>query len=414
MSDSTVSTAALSLPEETVSLAVQGMTCASCVNRVERVLTRVPGVVSAAVNLATERAEVVRRRGQASAPELAAALDKAGYAGHEVVAADIGAAEPQRSADGVHVILAALLSLPLVLPMLGELFGRHWMLGGWWQLALATPVQFWLGARFYSAGYKALRAGTGNMDLLVALGTSAAYGLSVALLFAAPDAAMLPLYFESAAVVITLVLFGKWLEARAKRQTTAAIRALQALRPDTARVQRDGVEVQVPTAQLRVGDIVVVRPGERVPADGEGELRCVHGPVGRVRHRERAGVDDRGERRQPVLVYVLGAKEADRRIGELGLHQLRRPRLPLLKVCVEVLPAAALARAQEQGARARRGTGARVELRYGRLALREGLEERGQVADRDEEDGESGGCLRDLDQARQAVPGSERRRSAEE
>jgi Cu+-exporting ATPase len=169
----------------------------------------------------------------------------------------------------MRVVLAAALSLPLVLPMLGDLFGRHWMLNGWWQLALATPVQFVLGARFYAAGYKALRARTGNMDLLVAIGTSAAYGLSVAQLLAAPDAAMLPLYFESAAVVITLVLFGKWLEARAKRQTTEAIRALQALRPDTARVLREGVESEIPTAQLRVGDIVIVRPGERVPADGD-------------------------------------------------------------------------------------------------------------------------------------------------
>jgi Cu+-exporting ATPase len=126
-----------------------------------------------------------------------------------------------------------------------------------------------LGARFYVAGYKALRARTGNMDLLVALGTSAAYGLSLALLLGAPDAAMLPLYFESAAVVITLVLFGKWLEARAKRHTTDAIRALQALRPDMARVLRDGAESTVPTAQLRVGDLIVVRPGERVPADGD-------------------------------------------------------------------------------------------------------------------------------------------------
>jgi Cu+-exporting ATPase len=257
---------ALPLPQETVSLAVQGMTCASCVQRVEKALTRVPGVLSASVNLATERADVVRHHGQAPAPALVAALDKAGYAGHEAVPAETAA--PPRIGDGARVIVAALLSLPLIVPMLGELFGRHWMLGGWWQLALATPVQLVLGARFYVAGYKALRARTGNMDLLVALGTSAAYGLSVALLLNAPDAAMLPLYFESAAVVITLVLFGKWLEARAKRQTTEAIRALQALRPDTARVLRDGAELVVPAGQLRVGDIVVVRPGERLPVDG--------------------------------------------------------------------------------------------------------------------------------------------------
>jgi Cu+-exporting ATPase len=253
----------------TVGLAVRGMTCASCVNRVERALARVPGVVSASVNLATERVDVVRRPGEAPLADLLQALNKAGYSGRDLSAGDAAPATEAAIGDGARVLLAALLSLPLVLPMVGELFGRHWMLGGWWQLALATPVQFWLGARFYVAGFKALRARSGNMDLLVALGTSAAYGLSLALLLGATAGAMTPLYFESAAVVITLVLFGKWLEARAKRQTTTAIRALQALRPDSARVLRDGTEVDVQTAQLRVGDVLIVRPGERVAADGE-------------------------------------------------------------------------------------------------------------------------------------------------
>ena len=147
------------------------------------------------------------------------------------------------------------------------------MLNGWWQLALAAPVQFWLGARFYRAGWNALRAGSGNMDLLVAIGTSAAFGLSLALLLSAPGGQPTHLYFESAAVVITLVLFGKWLETRAKRQTTDAIRALNALRPDTARVLRDGTEVELPLAQVRIGDVVVVRPGERVPVDGDVDRR---------------------------------------------------------------------------------------------------------------------------------------------
>lgn len=251
-----------------LSLQIDGMTCASCVNRVERALSRVPGVVSATVNLATEHAEVVRRRGQAPTAELLAALQKAGYSGHDLAAAVEVQGSRAAVGDGIKVLIAALLSIPLVLPMLGALFGQHWMLGGGWQLALATPVQFWLGARFYVAGFKALRERTGNMDLLVALGTSAAYGLSVVLLLATPPGAMVPLYFESAAVVITLVLFGKWLESRAKRQTTAAIRALQALRPDTARLLRDGVETELPTAQLRPGDVLLVRPGERLPADG--------------------------------------------------------------------------------------------------------------------------------------------------
>ncbi|HEX6019460.1 MAG TPA: heavy metal translocating P-type ATPase, partial [Burkholderiaceae bacterium] len=263
-----VRNAGYAVPQETVALGVSGMTCASCVARVERALQRLPGVVAAQVNLATERAEVVRWKGQAATVELLAALERAGYDGRDLARDEPAAAAARTFGEGARVIAAALLSLPLVVPMLGDLVGRHWMLNGWWQLALATPVQFWLGARFYIAGWKALRAGSGNMDLLVALGTSAAWGLSVFLLLGAAGA-MVPLYFESAAVVITLVLFGKWLEARAKRQTTEAIRALQALRPDVARVLRDGVEVELPTAQLRVGDVVVVRPGERIPADGE-------------------------------------------------------------------------------------------------------------------------------------------------
>ncbi|MGD6066182.1 heavy metal translocating P-type ATPase, partial [Xanthomonas citri pv. citri] len=130
---------------------------------------------------------------------------------------------------------------------------------------LATPVQFWLGARFYRAGWAALRAGSGNMDLLVALGTSAGYGLSLYHLLRGETMA---LYFETSAAIVTLILLGKWLEARAKRQTTAAIRALQALRPSRARVLRDGGEREIAIGELRVGDLVVVLPGERIPADG--------------------------------------------------------------------------------------------------------------------------------------------------
>jgi len=261
--------AGYAVPQETVVLSVQGMTCASCVNRVERALARVPGVVSAEVNLATERAGVVRWRGQASVDELIAALRGAGYEGRDAAGVAVAAAPPPRWSEGARVVLAAVLSAPLLLPMAAQAFGWHVMLGGWWQLALTAPVQLWLGARFYRAGWFALRAGSGNMDLLVAIGTSAAFGLSVALLFTAPAGETVHLYFESAAVVITLVLFGKWLEARAKRQTTDAIRALNALRPDTARVQRDGGEVELPMAQLRLGDVVIVRPGERVAVDGE-------------------------------------------------------------------------------------------------------------------------------------------------
>jgi Cu+-exporting ATPase len=165
-------------------------------------------------------------------------------------------------------ILSTALSLPLVVPMAGDLVGAHWMLPAWMQFVLATPVQFWFGARFYKAGWNALKAGTGNMDLLVALGTSAAYGLSI-YLWLTDESGMPHLYFESAAVVITLVLLGKLLEARAKRATTEAIRALQALKAPTARVRRADGEQDVALESVAIGDIVMVRPGERIAVDGE-------------------------------------------------------------------------------------------------------------------------------------------------
>jgi Cu+-exporting ATPase len=159
--------------------------------------------------------------------------------------------------------------MPLIVPMLLHPFGSHWMLPGWMQCALATPVQFWLGWRFYRAGWKALLAGTGNMDLLVAIGTSAAFGLSAFILLTHPGEAAPHLYFEASAAVITLVLLGKWLEARAKRQTADAIRALNALRPTVARVRTPAGDRDAPITEVRVGDLVVVRPGERVAVDGE-------------------------------------------------------------------------------------------------------------------------------------------------
>ncbi|GIZ52048.1 heavy metal translocating P-type ATPase [Noviherbaspirillum aridicola] len=257
------------VPQREYDFDVQGMTCASCVARVEKALRKVAGVNEASVNLATESAHV-RADAGVSAEQLRAAIEKAGYQAqaHQTRSRDAAPAQARADRERNHLIIAALLSLPLALPMAGGLFGADWMLPGWLQLLLATPVQFWLGARFYRAGWKAVRAGAGNMDLLVALGTSAAYGLSVYLLWRHGEHGMPHLYFEASAVVITLVLLGKWLEARAKRQTTEAIRALQVLRPDTARVRRDGTEREMPIADVRLGDLVVVRPGERVAVDG--------------------------------------------------------------------------------------------------------------------------------------------------
>ncbi|ART46752.1 heavy metal translocating P-type ATPase [Acidovorax carolinensis] len=257
---------------DTLDLGIGGMTCASCVGRVERALRKVPGVQDATVNLATESARIayVQPPG-AQVPAMDALLRRAvRNAGYEPRAAGQDDAPEDLSpwAGFLPVGIGLLLSAPLVLPMLGDLFGAHWMLPAWAQFALATPVQFILGARFYKAGWHALKALSGNMDLLVAIGTSAGWGLSMWLWLTAHEGHAPHLYFEASAVVVTLVLLGKWLEARAKRQTTAAIRALHALRPDVAHMLgRDG-EVDVPVAEVMAGDRLVVRPGERIPVDG--------------------------------------------------------------------------------------------------------------------------------------------------
>ncbi|WP_080404454.1 heavy metal translocating P-type ATPase [Burkholderia ubonensis] len=272
-----------------IELDIGGMTCASCAGRVEKALSNVPGVARASVNLATERATV-----HGAAPldpaALIAAVTAAGYRASRVAAPPAGAsglpaaagapasqkpgaadADTRKRREAIRernlVIAAALLSAPLIAPMFAAPFGVDAMLNGWLQLVLASLVQFGFGARFYRAAWHAIKARAGNMDLLVALGTSAAYGLSLWMLLRDP---MHPghLYFEASAVIITLVRFGKWLEARAKRQTTEAIRALNALRPDRARIVEHGVERDVPLAQVRVGTAVSIRPGERVPVDG--------------------------------------------------------------------------------------------------------------------------------------------------
>ncbi len=262
---------------DTLDLGVGGMTCASCVSRVERALRKVPGVTDAAVNLATESVHLKLAAATSDIDLLARrAIRQAGYEPRSLTEQQARLDREGPWAGFAPVGLGLLLSAPLVLPMFGDLFGLHWMLPAWLQFLLTTPVQFILGARFYKAGWHAARALTGNMDMLVALGTSAGYGLSLWLWLTAPAGHTPHLYFEASAVVITLVLLGKWLETRAKHQTTAAIRALHALRPETAHLLgRDG-EVDVPVAEIMVGDHLVVRPGERIPVDGrlvEGETQ---------------------------------------------------------------------------------------------------------------------------------------------
>ncbi|WP_426134715.1 heavy metal translocating P-type ATPase [Pseudomonas sp. PWP3-1b2] len=254
----------------TFDLPISGMTCASCAGRVERALGKVPGVRSVSVNLANERAHV-EVLGQMDPAVLIAAVDKAGYSASlpqsETVTDANQAQRLQR--ERWSLLLAIALALPLVLPMLVAPFGLHWMLPAWVQFALATPVQFILGARFYSAAWKAVRAGAGNMDLLVAIGTSAGYGLSLYEWLTAPAGTMPHLYFEASAVVIALVLLGKYLESRAKRQTASAIRALEALRPERAIRVVEGREEDVAINALKLNDLILVKPGERFPVDGE-------------------------------------------------------------------------------------------------------------------------------------------------
>jgi Cu+-exporting ATPase len=234
----------------TIDLAITGMTCAACAGRVERAITHTPGVAAASVNLATERARVTLSG--ADEASVIAAVTHAGYG-----AAPLGATPHADPWEWWLLGLGALLTLPLLATMTGL------MLPGWVELALAAPVQLVVGWRFHRGAIAALRAGAPNMDVLVSLGTWAAFLLSLWDLFAGG-----PLYFETAGVVVVLVRLGKVLEARARRRTGEALRALEALRPATAWLLVNGQETEVPIASLGVGDRVGVPPGERIPVDG--------------------------------------------------------------------------------------------------------------------------------------------------
>lgn len=249
---------------------ITGMSCASCVARIEKALTKHPKIHHAVVNLATESASIEAEPGT-NPGTIVQIIEEAGYnASFHNVQEDkqshqLTSSVPQNN-DGWHIVIATLLTLPLMIPMLGNFFHQQWMLPGQIQLLLATVVQFWFGARFYFAGWRAMKAFSGNMDLLVALGTSAAYGLSVYLLLTSVGTPHL--YFEASATIITLVMLGKWLENRAKRQTTAALRSLQALQPDKARVRREDKDQELSLSSVNVNDRVVILPGERIPVDG--------------------------------------------------------------------------------------------------------------------------------------------------
>ena len=262
-----------SVPSRSFDLAIEGMTCSACSTRLEKVLSKLDGVDGASVNLATSNARVSVTSGTLSVSDLIVAVERAGFTGRAIETSSEALQQAaRRAADRARLELiiligAALFTLPFIVQM-----GLMWTqlqpstLPALWQFALATPVQFIAGARFYLPAWRALKAGAGNMDLLVVLGTSAAWGLSTYLVLFSPDSS--DYYFEASSSVITLVLLGRHLEDRAKQNTTTAIRSLVALRPQTARIIREGGEVEVPASLVAVGEVVVVRPGEHLPVDG--------------------------------------------------------------------------------------------------------------------------------------------------
>ncbi|EJN25560.1 copper/silver-translocating P-type ATPase [Pseudomonas sp. GM79] len=340
-----VQQAGYSVPQQTLELSIDGMTCASCVGRVERALTKVPSVKSVSVNLANERAHL-ELLGQVDPQTLIDAVTKAGYSASvwEVEHPQANVQQQRLHRERWALLAAIALALPLVLPMVLQPFGVHWMLPAWVQFALATPVQFVFGARFYVAAWKAVRAGAGNMDLLVALGTSAGYGLSV-YEWATAVGRLPHLYFEASAVVIALVLLGKYLESRAKRQTASAIRALEALRPERAIQVIDGREQEVAISALRLNDLVMVKPGERFPVDGivvEGQSHAdealISGeslPVPKQPGDKVTGGAINGEGRLLVQTLALGAETVLARIIRL-VEDAQAAKAPIQKLVDKV------------------------------------------------------------------------------
>lgn len=266
--------------EHQIILKVAGMTCAACSARIEKKLTSLEGVKAARVNLTTERAAVEYAPEQVQVKDMLAAIRSLGYEAEklEEVSRDREAEEKEREISSLRksLILSVILSLPLLLAMLLSLLWVEtptlsFLHNPYFQWIIATPIQFVIGFRFYQQSYYALRSGSANMDVLVALGTSAAYFFSLYHVFFA-DVAMgmtKNLYFETSAIIITLILLGKYLEAVAKGKTSEAIRKLAALQAKTARVMRDGTEKDIPIEEVVLGDLVVVRPGEKVPVDGK-------------------------------------------------------------------------------------------------------------------------------------------------
>ena len=257
------------VPLVSKTLLVEGMTCAACSTRVDKVLNKIEGVVKANVNLSTNKATIQYPSGLLTDEDLVKIIQKAGYKAEVERERDLDREKELREKEikslKTSFIISAILALPLFSAMFFHMAGVDTILGnGWFQLLLATPVQFIIGARFYKGAYASVKGGGANMDVLIVMGTSAAYFYSIYnLLIGIPE-----YYFEASAVIITLIILGNMFEAVAKGKTSEAIKKLMGLQPKTARVIKDGTEMDIPIEELKVGDIIVVRPGEKVPVDG--------------------------------------------------------------------------------------------------------------------------------------------------
>ena len=258
------------------SVRIKGMNCAACAARIEKVLSKAPGVYKATVNFATETAMVEYNSNETNIKNLIKVVRETGYDAFSKTEVNENREKEEHEAEikkqGQRVIISAMLSAPLVLSMVLNLMGKP---GGilynpWFQVAVSAPVQFILGFRYYKGAYNALKSGGANMDVLVAMGTTAAYLYSLYNVFTVPPEIIHHyLYFEASAVIITLISFGKYLENVAKGRTSEAIKKLMGLRPKTAHIIRNEEELDIPIEEVEVGDIVVVRPGEKIPVDGK-------------------------------------------------------------------------------------------------------------------------------------------------
>lgn len=260
-----------------IDIKIEGMTCASCVGRVEKKLNSNEYISEVAVNLATEKGQIQYNESKVKPEEIISLVKDAGYEAYLVTKNSSQTSQKSKErklrTERNILIFASVLTIPLVIPMFFMLFGVNFHINAWVQLLLATPVQFYIGARFYRSAWGALKNKSGNMELLVAIGTSAAYFLSLYLILKNLDQLdykTVHLYFESSSVIITLILLGKYMESKAKMQTTEAIRALQKLRPETANIEiKNGEIAEKNINEISIGEIVVIKSGERVPLDAE-------------------------------------------------------------------------------------------------------------------------------------------------